>query len=122
VSRKAIAIAGGAIAVIVILVVALVVAIASSGDEEASPAESSPETFLSPGTEGFERPDPEALEEFQVCLEEQGAELPQPGEEPPTDLEALRKAFAACRDLLPDDFAPSLGGSGGSGPFIFPDG
>ena len=119
------AIAGGGIALIVILAVALVVAIASSGDgddDDGSSAEASPQTFQGSPPEGFERPDPEEAEEFRACLEEQGVDVPEAGEAPPSDLEALQKAFDACRDLLPEGLSPPGGAPGGSGPFIFPGG
>jgi hypothetical protein len=115
------AVAGGAIGLIVVLAVALVVAIASSGsDEDGSSAEAAPQTFQGSPPEGFERPDPEVVEEFRACMEDQGVEVPEPGEAPPSDGDRLQEAFAACSDLLPEDIRPPGGAPGGSGPFIFP--
>jgi hypothetical protein len=114
------AVAAGGIALIVILAVALVVAIASSGDNAANPDEDSPGVFLGPGGEGFERPDPEVVEEFRACMEDHGVEVPEPGTAPPSDSDRLQQAFAACSDLLPEDIRPPGGPSGSSGPFIFP--
>jgi hypothetical protein len=120
-SRKVMAIAGGAIGLIVILAVALVVAIASSGDDDSDPAEASPTTFQGSPPEG-QRPDPEELEEFRTCMEEQGVELPEPGEAPPANVEELQQAFEACRDLLPEGLIPPGGAPGGQGPVIVPGG
>ena len=70
--------------------------------------------------------DQEKLERFRQCIEENGAPAPpepgaiDPSERPPdppseAEIEAIEKAYEACRDELPEDLRngpPHLGGPG----------
>jgi len=75
--------------------------------------------------------DKKAMEEFRSCMEENGADLPEPpdpsdfedGErpkppEPPSeaDREAIEKALEACEDKLPEGAAFGIGPGGPGGP------
>lgn len=100
-TRVAWIVVGGAVGVVVILAAALVVVIASGDDE---PERAQPVLAPLGG-------DAEGTEAFRDCLAEQGVELPAPGEGPPTgDVDELQEAFEACRELLPEGFAPQGGG------------
>jgi hypothetical protein len=122
VSGKMTAIAAGAIAVIVALAVALVVVIASSGDDDEGPENAAPGLSLGSSPGGHEVPVPEELEAFRQCMRDEGIDIPEPGEAPPSDPEAVQEGFTACRDRLPQDFGQHGGAPGGSMPFIFPGG
>ena len=75
--------------------------------------------------------DKKAMEEFRSCMEENGADLPEPPDpsdfengqrpkppEPPSeaDREAMEKALEACTDKLPEGAAFGIGPGGPCGP------
>jgi hypothetical protein len=59
-----------------------------------------------------------AMDEYQTCLEDNGAPKPSPGQAPSkSDIAAMEKARKACEDKLPDGAGMALcvGGPGGPG-------
>ncbi len=103
---------GGLSALSLALAVALVVSLASGND---SPGAREPAGFAPPGGDQLGGPMGAPVggppEELRECLSREGAELPDPGQEPSAeDQDALREAFEACADELPQGgFSPPGG-------------
>jgi hypothetical protein len=96
-TKKAWALAGGAIAVAVILAVAFVVVVATDDDD---PQEAPPRAGIPFAGGGV---DLSAMDDFRDCLSDHGVQPPDPSEGPQINRtpRKMREAFDACRDLLP---------------------
>jgi hypothetical protein len=103
------AVVGISVAATVAMAVALAIVLAGGDDDPESDRTVAPLAIspggAPPGTV------PEELDEFRACLEDEGVELPVPGEEPPADSDALQAAVETCREHLPEGgqfrFGPS---------------
>ena len=101
-TRRAWIAVGGLSALCVVLAVALAISLAS-GDDDAPAL---------PGAPAVVGGDPEEMQEFQDCMEDQGVEPPGPGQAQAP--EGFDDALEACGDLLPQG-APPIGGAAPSG-------
>ena len=112
-TRKGWIAVGGLSALSLVLAVALVISL-SSGDDSGE-AGGVPAGFAPPGGDQFDGPMGAPIggppEELQECLSDEGVELPEPGQAPSVkDQEALREAFEACADVLPQGGTAPPGG------------
>jgi hypothetical protein len=102
------AVVGVSVAATVAMAVALAIVLAD-GDDDPEPGRTEPLAI----TPGGAPPGavPEELDEFRACLEDQGVELPVPGEEPPANTDELQEAVESCQEHLPEGgqfrFGPS---------------
>jgi hypothetical protein len=102
------AVVGVSVAATVAMAVALAIVLAG-GDDDPDPDRTAP-LAISPGG-APPGAVPEELDEFRACLEDQGVELPVPGEEPPANSNELQDAVESCQEYLPEGaqfrFGPS---------------
>jgi hypothetical protein len=102
------AVVGVSVAATVAMAVALAIVLAGGGDDP-EPGRTAPLAI----TPGGAPPGavPEELDEFRACLEDQGVELPTPGEQPPANSDELQDAVERCQEHLPEGaqfrFGPS---------------
>ena len=110
---------GGAVIVIVLAVAFAIAALGDSdnGDDAAGSDGSNQFQRQLPGGGPPGGVDPQALQAFRDCLEENGVELPDPGSSPgsgppagfdPRDSDP-QKAFSKCRGELPEGAGPPGG-------------
>jgi hypothetical protein len=108
---------GGAFIVIVLVVAIAIASLGSDGGDDAAGSDGdgrSQQPFPGGGPpRGFDR---EGFQAFQNCLEENGVELPEPGENagsPPTGFDPSdperQEAFSECQDELPEGAGPPGG-------------
>ena len=103
------AVVGISLAATVAMAVALAIVLAGGDDDSEPEGPAAPFTVGSgPAPSGAL---PEELEDFQQCLEDQGVELPTPGERPPANSDELQDAVESCQEHLPEGgqfrFGPS---------------
>jgi hypothetical protein len=102
------AVVGVSVAATVAMAVALAIVLAG-GDDDPEPGSTAPLAISPGGAPPGEVP--EELDEFRACLEDQGVELPVPGEEPPANSDELQDAVESCQEHLPEGaqfrFGPS---------------
>jgi hypothetical protein len=95
------AVVGISVAATLAMAVALVVVLSGGDDSESEPEETVAPLAVgegqAPGGATFEE-----IEEFRACMEDQGVELPAPGETPTGGLGKLQRALESCRELLPE--------------------
>jgi hypothetical protein len=110
------AVVGVSVAVTLAMAIALVVVL-SSGDDDSGPDAEQSVAPLAVGQGQAQGGGAtfEELEEFRSCMEEQGVELPAPGEAPSGDVGELQDALESCRELLPEDALQLRGGPFGGG-------
>ena len=106
---------GGLSALSLALAVGLIVSLTSGDDSEDAHGAGAPAAFAPPGGDQLGGPMGAPIggppEEFRECMSEEGVELPEP-DQPPSekDQEALRDAFEACADELPEGGPSPPGG------------
>jgi hypothetical protein len=103
------AVVGVSVAATVAMAVALAIVLAGGDDDPDPESPAAPFAVGSgPASSGAA---PEELEDFRECLEDQGVELPTPGEEPPANSDELQDAVESCQEYLPEGaqfrFGPS---------------
>jgi hypothetical protein len=103
------AVVGVSVAATVAMAVALVIVLAGGGDDSEPEGTAAPFAVGSgPAPSGAV---PEELNDFRQCLEDQGVELPTPGDRPPANSDELQDAVESCQEYLPQGgqfrFGPS---------------